>query len=298
MTTKKIAVIDLGTNTFNLLVAEINNRQVKRLLNTKEGVALGMGGINKNILSPEAIHRAMISLRNFNSLAKEFHCDNVVAFGTSALRNATNAHELIDLAKQELNLHIQVISGLREAELIYKGVQCGYDFSVPSLIMDIGGGSTEFILADVNGIQVAKSFEIGVSRIYQMFEFSDPLSAEDCQKIISYLEQTTENFFNTIQCKRLVGASGSFETFYKLAHDTGCPEEEFLLMNKQDLMRSLDLIIKSTQAERDLNDLIIPIRKKMAPIAAVKTKWIVDKLNIEELLISPYALKEGVMSEL
>lgn len=298
MTTKKIAVIDLGTNTFNLLVAEKSKHQVKRLFNTKEGVALGMGGINQNLLSSEAIKRAMVSLRNFCAIAREFECESIVAFGTSALRNATNAHELIDQANQELNLQIQVISGLREAELIYKGVQCGYDFSVPSLIMDIGGGSTEFILADANGIQLARSFEIGVSRIYQMFQFSDPVSEEDSQKIIAYLEQTTEGFFNTIHCKRLVGASGSFETFYKLAHDTGCPEEEFLLMNKEDLIRSLDRIIRSTQAERDLNDLIIPIRKKMAPIAAVKTKWVVEKLNIDELLISPYALKEGVMSEL
>lgn len=296
--TKRIAIIDLGTNTFNLLVADKDGSNLKRILSTKDGVALGLGGINENKLSNDAMERAMLTLTHFCATCHDLRVESIFAFGTSALRNATNSSELIDRAKEELNLIIQVISGNREAELIYKGVASGYEFKSADLIMDIGGGSTEFILAGPNGIEKAESFEIGVSRIYQLFTFSDPMTEVDCQKIIAYLEKATGNFFDDMTCKRLIGASGSFETFYKLAYQTEFPEDVFVTMQMEEVHTSLDKIIRSTQKERDENPLIIPIRKKMAPLAAVKTKWIIDKLAMEQLVISPFALKEGVISEM
>jgi exopolyphosphatase/guanosine-5'-triphosphate,3'-diphosphate pyrophosphatase len=200
---KRIGIIDLGTNTFNLLVADKDGSNLKRILSTKDGVALGLGGINENKLSLDAIERAMITLHKFCSTCRDLETDLIVGFGTSALRNATNASELTTRAKKELDLSIEVISGNREAELIYKGVASGYQFKSADLIMDIGGGSTEFILADQTGIQKAASFEIGVSRIYQLFTFSDPMTEVDSQKIIAYLEKATGIFFDDMPCKRL-----------------------------------------------------------------------------------------------
>lgn len=217
MSTVRIAIIDLGTNTFNLLVAEKNGSKIKRIPSTKDGVALGLGGINQNSIAEDAIDRAMKTLTNFCAIGKENKVDKYFAFGTSAIRNAKNAQQFIDKVWQELNLKIEVISGAREAELIYKGVSLGYNFTENTLIMDIGGGSTEFIFAGAKGIIKAQSFEIGVSRIYQQFTFSDPMTKDDCQKIVDYLENKTKNFFNDIACDKLIGASGSFETFYKLA---------------------------------------------------------------------------------
>ena len=298
MTAKRIAIIDLGTNTFNLLVADKTGTSVKRIHSTKEGVAIGLGGINENKISVDALERAMAALRQFCTISRNLNATAIYAFGTSALRNATNAYVLIDQARSELDLTIEVISGSREAELIYKGVASGYDFAQAGLIMDIGGGSTEFIWAEKNGIRKARSFEIGVSRIYQLYRFSDPMTTADCEQVVRYLEQSTGHFFDDINCKRLIGASGSFETFYKLAYNTEFPENEFLTMPIEAVKTSLDKIIASTQKERDANPLIIPIRKKMAPLAAIKTKWIIDKLAITELVVSPYALKEGVMTEL
>ncbi|MBI3135891.1 MAG: hypothetical protein HYZ14_14530 [Bacteroidetes bacterium] len=298
MITKRIAIIDLGTNTFNLLVADKTASQVNRIFSTKDGVALGLGGINENKIAADALERAMATLRNFCSISRAMKANTIYAFGTSALRNASNAAELVNQAQSELDLSIEIISGSREAELIYKGVASGYDFKNPGLIMDIGGGSTEFILADQKGILKSRSFEIGVSRIYQLFCFSDPMTVTDCRKITDYLEKSTGNFFDDIRCKRLIGASGSFETFYKLAYDKEFPDDEFVTMTIADVQRSLEKIIHSTQKERDANPLIIPIRKKMAPLAAVKTRWIINKLAMNELVISPFALKEGVMTEL
>lgn len=295
--THRIAIIDLGTNTFNLLIADKNQAGVKRIFSTKEGVALGLGGINENRLSDEAMVRAHHTLQHFCTISREHGAEKILALGTSALRNAKNAGDFCSMVSNKLALTIEIISGEREAQLIYKGVTSGYQFSQAGIIMDIGGGSTEFILADQNGVKKSKSFEIGVSRIYQLFQCSDPLSKSDCQTIVDYLEKNTQPFFDDIQCDQLIGASGSFETFYKLAYNCEFPEDEFVTMPIEEVRKSLDIIIASTQAERDANPLIIPIRKKMAPFAAVKTKWIIDKLAIRQLIISPFALKEGVIAE-
>ena len=195
-------------------------------------------------------------------------------------------------------IEIRVISGNREAELIYNGVNLGLEVNEPFLIMDIGGGSTEFILGDRNQFMEAASFEIGAARIFQSIPCSDPFTEEDCTKIESYLDAGVGDFFHQINVRMLIGASGSFETFYELLANKRYPAHTYVTLNLNDLMSILDSIIFSTRADREKDDRIIPIRKKMAPIAAVKIRWIIRKLGIQSVMISPYSLKEGVLSEL
>jgi exopolyphosphatase/guanosine-5'-triphosphate,3'-diphosphate pyrophosphatase len=140
------------------------------------------------------------------------------------------------------------------------------------------------------------SLNIGVSRIYQKFHCSDPLSAEDIENIESWLEEQADGFFNGKQADLLIGASGSFETFYELVHFEPFPEKiQSVEVPIEELLQSLDDIISSTLEERNKNPWIIPIRKKMAPIAAVKTRWIIRKLGVKKILISPCSLKEGAL---
>jgi exopolyphosphatase/guanosine-5'-triphosphate,3'-diphosphate pyrophosphatase len=192
-------------------------------------------------------------------------------------------------------LTVKVVSGEEEAALIYKGVRLGYDFTQRSVIMDIGGGSTELIVADSTGLIKAQSFEMGVSRIYQLREFADPLSAEDISYIEHYLDEQVGDFFADQKIKVLVGASGSFETCFELAYDQEYPEDRFVDVTYDHMMDSLQHIIESTLEERNNNPRIIPIRRIMAPIAAVKIQWIIQKLGIKRIIISPYAMKEGIL---
>ncbi len=294
----RIAIVDLGTNTFNLKIIEFNNESYKTLHSQKEGVGLGLGGINEGRIGEEAWLRGKNSLKEYHTICSEYVVSKIYAFGTSALRNAANGQEFVDEIKKEVGIEIQVISGQKEAELIYQGVSSAYEFEQDSLIMDIGGGSTEFIHANSNGIVKSKSFEIGVSRIFQMFNPQDPYSEADCKNVITYLEESTEPFFENLDINVLFGSSGSFETFYELVTFSKFPHNEYVELAKDEIMNSLDEVINSTQKERDENPLIIPIRKKMAPIAALKIKWIIKKLNIQKIIISPFALKEGVIESI
>lgn len=291
------AVIDLGTNTFNLLIADVFASNFELVHTEKDGVSLGMGGINHNRIADEALVRGFNALKHFKSVCSDYQVQEIHAFGTSALRDASNSFEFLHKVQTELGIEIQIISGELEAELIYKGVKWSYDFAEPAVIMDIGGGSTEFVFADENGITDLVSLNIGVSRIYQHFHFSDPLSKEDVSNIEDWLDEKANGFFDGKQEHILIGASGSFETFYELIHNEPFPSKiDAVEISINELNDSLAAIISSTQEERDLNDWIIPIRKRMAPIAAVKTRWVLNKLDIQRVFISPCSLKEGALA--
>lgn len=291
------AVIDLGTNTFNLLIAEVDHHGLDIVHSEKEGVALGMGGINENVLAPDAFNRGIQALTRFKRVCDDLGVKEIRGIGTSALRDASNSVQFIDQVQQDLGIAIEIVTGHREAELIYQGVKWTYDFTEPAVIMDIGGGSTEFIFADQEGINDLISLNIGVSRIYQHFKFSDPMSEDDILRVEEWLEEKANGFFDGKEEHILIGASGSFETFYELIHNEPFPSKLKAVEISVDYLREcLDQIIASTQAERDANEWIIPIRKKMAPIAAVKVRWVMNKLKIKRTYISPCSLKEGALS--
>lgn len=295
---KRIAVIDLGTNTFNLLIVDKLDANFVEVFGTKVGVGLGLGGINDNFIREDAIERAVETLLNYKMICTEYQVADIIAYGTSAIRNAKNQAEFTQRIEREIGIEIRVISGQREAELIYNGVTIGLAVENPFLIMDIGGGSTEFIIGDKYQLIQSGSFEIGAARIYQAFQFSDPFTIQDCQEIETYLENGVGDFFDNLTIDQLVGASGSFETFYELLADTSYPSGQYVTLELDALNQQLEKIIFSTIEERERDQRIIPIRKKMAPIAAVKIRWIIRKLSIQTILISPYSLKEGVISEL
>lgn len=291
------ALIDLGTNTFNLMIADVDAAgQLHVIHSEKEGVALGMGGIHEKRLTDEAMDRAVNCLKRYKK-----HCQNhgvsvIRAIGTSAIRDAQNREVLIERVLLETGIQIEVITGLEEAQFIYQGVHQTMNFGNPGLIMDIGGGSTEFILADDQGLIVMESFDIGVSRIYQQFAFSDPMSSTDIRALEAYLEAACGDFLRQLNTKMLIGASGSFETFFELMHEKPFQAKgRAVEVDFSHFETMLEQIIASSQAERDENPHIIPIRKRMAPIAAVKIRWVMNQLSIKHIFISPYSLKEGAL---
>lgn len=292
----RVGVIDLGTNTFNLLVADLHEGGFDIVHNSKEGVALGMGGINEGFISDLAKKRAFDAFEKFKQICSDLSVSTIIGVGTSAVRDAQNNMEFIDEIQTRFGIDIEIVDGLEEAKLIYQGVSWSYEFDKTSLIMDIGGGSTEFIRIEEGKELEFFSANIGVSRAVQLFDLQNPLSVEDQEKLVTWFEENSDGFKHFGSCEVLVGASGSFETFYEMVHETEFPKSlENIRLSREELMKILDWIIESTFEERENHPFIIPIRRKMAPIAALKTKWIIEKFGIREIVISPCSLKEGVL---
>lgn len=289
------AVIDLGTNTFNLLIAEIHGGKLNYIHSEKIPVLLGMGGINEGFIADDAMDRAKLALHQFKLKCNEKSVELIQGIGTSALRGAKNAKDLIDYAKFELDIPISVVSGQEEAKFIYNGVKLCHPIYDSTLIMDIGGGSTEFIHADTTGMLKAESLDIGVSRIYQLLDHPLEYSDGHIQQINDYLEVEKGDFFDSFDAHILVGSSGSFETIFEMIHKNNFPSTgESFELHLDQVNEQLDWLITSTLEERMNNEWIISIRKKMMPIAALKMKWIIQMMNIERIYVSPYSLKEGV----
>jgi exopolyphosphatase/guanosine-5'-triphosphate,3'-diphosphate pyrophosphatase len=294
----KRAIIDLGTNTFNLLIGEVDNGHLNRLRTEKEAVLLGMNGINHGTIAEEAWLRGLQSLLRFKAYCVEEGVTDIVGYGTSALRDAKNGDLFIQEVKEQTGIQIQIISGETETKLIYQGVRWLYDFQKPGMIMDIGGGSTEFILADSSGVQTASSFDIGVSRLYQEMGKNNNLTAQNYKFLEGYFDARLSGFFDANRSETLIGASGSFETFYEMIYQKRFSSHnciERLPMNA--LMEKIDWVIDSRYEDRMNNEWIVPMRKQMLPIAAYKIKWVMEKMGIKNVLVCPYSLKEGAFLE-
>jgi exopolyphosphatase/guanosine-5'-triphosphate,3'-diphosphate pyrophosphatase len=306
----RVAVIDLGTNTFNLLIVEIGEAQdYKILYNNKLPVKLGKSGIDKKEIRPDAITRGLNAIERHLQTITEFKVEKTYAFATSAIRSARNGDQFVKMVKQRCGLDVEIIDGEREAELIYYGVKQAVKLnSEKVLILDIGGGSNEFIIADRDTIYWKKSYPLGVARLLSKFKPSDPISIEEIEFISNYLEERLSNLFEEFKKHKintLIGASGSFETITAMirADDPNFESEtgempESVTIDLTDFENLYQKLINSTLKERKQMKGLESMRLEMIVVATLVVKFILQKLKLQRLIQSNFALKEGVVYEL
>ncbi len=303
----RIAIIDLGTNTFNLLIAEINpTKTYHTLFQTKISVKLGEGGIDKNFIAPAAFQRGIEAIKSYQQIIKKHNVDKVVAIATSAIRGASNGAEFVAKIKGESNIDVQIISGEKEAQLIYYGVRQAVKMNNErSLIIDIGGGSTEFIIANEKKIFWKHSFLLGAARLLEIFNPSDPITDAQIETLTDHLNIDLQLLFDAVKkypVSELIGSSGSFDSlaemiafrFYtpKILDD----ETEFTF-NIEDVAAIYKSILKSTKAERTQMKGLIEMRIDMIVISSIIVNFIIQSFDIQKMRLSTYSLKEGVLYE-
>ena len=303
----RIAVIDLGTNTFNLLIVEVNpDKSYRQLFQTKISVKLAEGGINKGFIAPVPFQRGIDALKIHKQTIEKYKADQVFAFATSAIRGASNGIDFVKKAKEEIDVDIRIISGDKEAELIYYGVRSAVKMDEQtSLIIDIVGGSTEFIIGNKEKIIWKQSFLLGAARLLEMFAPGDPISEKEIKTIEDYLQQELQPLFEAVKkypITELIGSSGSFDSLAEMvAHRFYTAE---ILNNKTEYTFNLDdcvivyeSILKSTNAERMQMKGLVAMRVDMIVISSILVHFIISSLNIEKMRLSTYSLKEGVLYE-
>jgi exopolyphosphatase/guanosine-5'-triphosphate,3'-diphosphate pyrophosphatase len=306
----RAAVIDLGTNTFNLLIVEFGEGLgYKILYNNKLPVKLGKSGIDKKEIRPDAITRGLNALDRHLQTITDYKADKTYAFATSAIRSARNGDQFVKLVKQRCGLDIEIINGNREAELIYYGVKQAVQLDHEKvLILDIGGGSDEFIIADRDNIYWKKSYPLGVARLISKFKPSDPISIEEIEFISNYLEERLSDLFEEFRKHKittLIGASGSFETIAAMirADDPNFESEtgtspESINIDLTDFENLYQKLINSTLKERKQMKGLESMRLELIVMATLVVKFIMQKLKLQRLIQSNFALKEGVIYEL
>lgn len=303
---ERIAIIDLGTNTFHLLIAEIENGKPQILLREKAGVKLGKAGINDNLIQADAIHRAIATLQNYKAKMEDAQVSRVYAFGTSSLRNAKNAADVTAQIKATTGIDVNIISGNEEAEMIYKGVQSALDLGNDiSLIMDIGAGSVEYILANGQRTVWKRSLEMGAQRILEKFSISDPITPKQILSLNDFFIQSLADLDAAVQNHppvALVGSSGTFDTL----SDIYCIENN-IVKGEYDSETPLTLecfysiynrIIKMSRTERMAMLGMIELRVDLIVVGCCLVRYVIEKYKLQQIRVSGYSLKEGALAML
>jgi exopolyphosphatase/guanosine-5'-triphosphate,3'-diphosphate pyrophosphatase len=298
----KIAAIDLGTNTFHLIIARIINNSLEILYKVNEPVKLGEDITKENLIIPSAFERGINCLKQFKLALDDYQVDLVKATATSGVRSAKNGLDFVETAKLETGISIDVIDGDEEAQLIYEGVKLSGAITKKSLIMDIGGGSTEFILCDEHELFWKKSYNIGAARLMQLFFKSDPINEFDKQEILNHLTKELGDL--KMKCEQfkpeiLIGSAGAFETFTQML----LPELKIKDISSAEIPYSAyqqlsKELIDASQNERRKMPNLIPLRVDMIVMAGILTNYVLSEMNINQIKLSTYDLKMGVLNSL
>lgn len=299
------AIIDLGTNTFNLLVYEKgtipgSGPGLKIVHEEERSVRLGQGGLEHGAITADAFERGLATLDEYADIARSLNVISIKGYGCSTLRNAKNAPEFAQKAA-EAGIAIEVLKGDLEAEIILDGVRLAVSIgNKPALIMDIGGGSIEFILATDKALMWKQSFEIGVTRLRERIPISDPILLEDEMRVAGHLDAYLDPLWSVIERHEphvLIGSAGSFESIahmLMLQHNEpiqqNCTSHYFTLEHFEDLKDRLMRIPRHVR--RNIPGL--PEHRVDTIIyALIAIERVLVASGIRTLAWSRYSLKEG-----
>jgi exopolyphosphatase / guanosine-5'-triphosphate,3'-diphosphate pyrophosphatase len=302
--TRKIAIIDMGTNTFHLLIAEATENGYTIIHRERTAVKIGKGGINQGYITEEGMTRALLAMQSFKNTLDEQGIKNVKAFGTSALRNAVNGVEVLHRIKNVCGIDTTIISGDVEAEYIYHGVRYSLDMGKEkSLIMDIGGGSVECILGDSSQIFWKESFEIGAQRLLEEFHKHEPITGEEVHRLDQHFRKKLDSLFEALRqypTNVLIGASGTFDTLsdiycYRnnISKSDNQPETPLTIEGFCSIYA--DLISKNREQRMQIPGMI-EMRVDMIVVACCLVRYVLAHHSFNRIRVSSYSLKEGVLA--
>ena len=304
----RVATIDIGTNSTHLLIAKI-----ERKLNTfsidlaeKSTTRLGERDPQTGELTALAMNRAFSTLKRFKDLSESYKVESLIIAATSAVREAPNGKTFIAEIKEKIGLDVELISGAEEARLIYLGVLSGMQFgNKPHLVLDIGGGSTELILADSSEARALTSTKIGAVRLQREFIKKDPISSQNELFLRSFIRGSMESAIDKVSKRIEAGEIPVLVATSGTAMAIGS-----LISNKENHMQSklqgykitknnLDIIvsqlIKMTPSERSQLSSLSERRSEIIVPGALILQTIMNMVDVNEIILSERALREGLV---
>ena len=300
----KLAVIDLGTNTCNLLITEIIQPGYKILHQSKQLVKLGDKNIKTNQISDAATKRVINALSAQHKIIEKHQGIKVCVFATSAVREASNKIEFLEQISDHSGWIIKLISGKTEAGLIFKGVLLALEeMEFPSVILDIGGGSNELIVAHKKELLWKESKPTGMARVISQLAVSDPIKPVEIRILHNFFEARHSNAFE--KCRRykvntLVGCSGAFDTIADVIDQVN-PGEKIRKKQEirmEDFWKVYKTLIASTKKQRLTMKGMDMVRVNLIVPAMVFIGQLIEKAGISSIIQTDYALREGVLYEL
>jgi len=309
---RRLAVIDCGTNTFNLRIVDVGAAAGWiPVFGQRIAVKLGQGGVAQGVIRPDRMARGLDALVSMKETIRNYKTEEVFVIATSAMRDAKNAMEFVDQVREATGFEIQIISGAHEARLIQEGIQLNVQHisGEMALTMDIGGGSVEFIAWNAEGIQWAQSFDVGVARLHMLMNLPDPIGQEGVGKMQPFFDDVMAPLAACIEALKptlLVGASGSFDTISAMTGNKTMIERSDHAQTPEPHPTTDDIPLDAWgRVAYDLIHLDVhqrialpgmdPARVHLMPYSAALVQWVMDRGQFERMCRAPYALREGVI---
>lgn len=300
----RLAAMDLGTNSFHLIVADVmQNGRFRVLGREKDAVRLGEGINDMKHLGRSAMERAIAVLSRYAMIA-ESHGAEMRAVATSAIREARNQEELVARVREEIGLEIEVISGPEEARLIYLGaLQALPIYQKRIVLVDIGGGSTEFLLGHAGRVEYANSIKVGAVRLTRQYFTARTLDAaavEECRTALRGALHPIRRVLRPAQVEQIVGCSGTIQSMAAIIRamtgEAVHSDAGGVTFTRKELTRAIDLLLeaKSVSRRREIAGLDAS-RADIIVAGALVLEAVFEALDARQMITSKYALREGVL---
>ncbi|MEJ2042219.1 MAG: exopolyphosphatase [Reinekea sp.] len=295
---EEIAAIDLGSNSFHMILAKVSNGQISIIDRLKEPVRLGFGLNSDGQLDDLSQRRALECLERFNQRIKHLPDSSVRAVGTRTLRQAKNSHRFLIKAEKALGFDIQIVSGHEEARLVYQGVAFGLeDDHQTRLVIDIGGGSTEIIVGEDFQPKTMESLGLGCVSMTKRFFSDGKISKRILADADVYCHRKLEPFYSRFRrasWDRAIGCSGSIKSIASVLETmTGHPAIT---------PAGIDNILEEALKAKRIDNLNLPglahQRQAVFMGGLVVLRACMNALSLQQLEASPWALREGLLYDM
>ena len=306
MTARRFAFIDIGTNSILCLIAELKiDGSFDVLDDLAEITRLGQGVHQTGRISPEGQERSLKVLQRYLERCKRLTVEEIIAVGTSALRDARNSAEVRARFKEQLGLDVRVISGNEEAAYSFLAVQQGLPLNRRELlVVDVGGGSTEFIRGNAAGVVEAISINVGSVWLTEQFLRSDPVQTEECEKMVVAIEKELTRLPNQWlkdnSILTLVGIAGTFTTLSAVEKKLVCythGEVHGSRLTLTEVRRQVALFQGKTIAERKAIPGLEPKRADVILAGACLIERIMTLFHSERVIVSDHGVRYGLLHE-
>lgn len=298
---KPTAVIDIGTNTFHLLIVESKQQGFDESFRSRKYIKLGEH--SPDFIGHESFQRGLTAIIEFSEICKIHGVGQIFALGTAMLRNAINSPAFISAVYEATKIRIDVIDGKEEARLIFQGAtQSGVLSGKHDLLVDIGGGSVEFIFSQNGHAEWMDSIDIGVALLKHRFPLTEVLKSDKIYELENYLQFKLINLNEQLtpySQMRLVGISGTFDVIldhFKKIKNT--PNGELIVLNSNEVINFCNQIIPLSLSDKLLHPSIPESRADLISYALILVRKILLQFTIQEIVISTYSIKEGKIADL
>jgi len=298
----RIAAIDIGTNSVHMVVVEVrSDRSFEVIDREKMMVRLGAGGLDGKALTPAAMSATFQALSKFRRLAEARGVDEIIAAATSATREAENGGDFLDAVEAQTGIRARVIAGPEEARLIHLAAGYNTEFTGPTVVVDIGGGSVEITLGGAAEPDLARSFKIGVIRLTERFMRSDPPTPRDERRLVKHVEREIGDYIASITRRgyvRVIGTSGTIVSLGALAlqvQGKSVGDISNLVVPARAVHKLRKTLLGLDQQERLQVEGMDPRRADLAPAGILLIDTILRALGATEITLSDFALREGLI---